>query len=221
MDFYLFPAETPEAALKKILELCSKEVSKVFGLHSIDDIQVMAPMHRGICGVENLNRQLQQLLNPKKETKFQLQQNEEVYEIERFGRLYRVGDKVMQIKNNYEKDVFNGDLGRVISISKEEQRLFARVDGRQIEYDFSDLDELVPAYAISIHKSQGSEYPAVVIPILTQHYIMLQRNLIYTAITRGKRLVILVGSTKALGIAIRNNKIAERYGMLKKRLQFN
>ncbi len=218
-DFHLLPVDSPEAGLKRIVDLCATEIPRVFGLNSIDDIQVMAPMHRGICGVENLNRELQKALNPKKEKDFQLHREGETQEIERFGRLYRLGDKVMQIKNNYDKDVFNGDLGRVQSISRENQKVFVTVDGRDVEYDFSDLDELLPAYAISIHKSQGSEYPAVVIPILTQHYVMLQRNLIYTGITRGKKLVILVGSAKALSIAVHNNKTAHRYGMLRKRLE--
>ena len=139
-------------------------------------------------------------------------------EIERFGRLYRVGDKVMQIRNNYDKDVFNGDLGRVVAIDRDAAKLSVRVDERLVEYEFTDLDELLPAYAISIHKSQGSEYPVVVIPILTQHYVMLQRNLLYTAITRGKKLVVVVGTAKALSIAVRNDKTAQRYGMLKARL---
>ncbi len=216
-DFHLLPAETPEAALKRIVELCSQDIPESFGFRPIDDLQVLAPMHRGVCGVENLNRELQKALNPKSKD-FRLRGGDEALEIERYGRLYRTGDKVMQIKNNYDKDVFNGDLGRITFISKENQRLIVRIDEKEIEYEFSDLDELLPAYAISIHKSQGSEYPAVVIPVLTQHYVMLQRNLIYTAITRGKKLVILVGSAKALGIAVRNNETAMRYGMLKTRL---
>ncbi len=221
-DFHLLPAETPEAALKRIVELCSTDIPEAFGFRPIDDLQVLAPMHRGVCGVENLNRELQKALNPKKNKAvardFRLRGEDEILEIERFGRLYRVGDKVMQIKNNYDKDVFNGDLGRITSISKENQRMIVRVDDKEVEYEFSDLDELLPAYAISIHKSQGSEYPAVVIPVLTQHYVMLQRNLIYTAITRGKKLVVLVGSAKALAIAVRNNETSMRYGMLQKRL---
>jgi exodeoxyribonuclease V alpha subunit len=125
----------------------------------------------------------------------------------------------MQVKNNYDHDVFNGDLGWVVGVSREHQRVYVEMDEREIEYELTDLDELMPAYAISIHKSQGGEYPAVVIPILTQHYIMLQRNLIYTALTRGKKLVVLVGSVKALAMAVRNNQTAQRYGLLRKRLQ--
>jgi exodeoxyribonuclease V alpha subunit len=217
-DFHMLPVDSPEEAVKRIVSLCSREIPDVYNFDPIDDIQIMAPMHRGVCGVENLNRELQKALNPKKDTEFRLRREGETPEIERFGRLYRVGDKVMQIKNNYDKDVFNGDLGRILSISRENQKVMIKVDEREIEYDFSDLDELLPAYAISIHKSQGSEYPVVVIPILTQHYVMLQRNLIYTGITRGKKLVILVGSAKALTIAVHNNKTSQRYGMLKTRL---
>jgi exodeoxyribonuclease V alpha subunit len=219
-DFHLLPVDSPEDGIKRIVELCKKDIPEAFGLNPIEDVQVMAPMHRGVCGVENLNRELQKALNPKKkEGDFHLERDEDTQEVERFGRLYRVGDKIMQIKNNYDKDVFNGDLGRIRSISKENQKMIVQIDERMVEYDLSDLDELLPAYAISIHKSQGSEYPAVVIPILTQHYVMLQRNLIYTGITRGKRLVILVGSAKALAIAVQNNKTSHRYGLLKHRLE--
>ena len=217
-DFHFLTATSPETALQMIVELCASEIPRCFGLNSVEDIQVMAPMHRGVCGVENLNRELQRALNPPKEKEFHLHRKGETLEIERFGRLYRVGDKVMQVKNNYDKDVFNGDLGRIVAISREDQQLCVRMDEREIDYDFNELDELLPAYAISIHKSQGSEYPAVVIPLLTQHYIMLQRNLIYTGITRGRKLVVVVGSRKALSIAVRNNKTAHRYGLLQKRL---
>ena len=136
----------------------------------------------------------------------------------RGGRNFRVDDKVMQIRNNYDKEVFNGDIGRIIRIDTEMQELTITFDGRVVEYDYSDLDELVLAYAVSVHKSQGSEYPCVVIPLLTQHYILLQRNLLYTAITRGKRLVIVVGSKKALGIAVKNDKTQKRFTWLRNRL---
>jgi exodeoxyribonuclease V alpha subunit len=223
-DFHLLPANSAEEALARILELCSREIPSLFHFNPLTDIQVLAPMHRGVCGVENLNRELQKRLNPKKaaqpllDGKFRNFGNQGPTEIERFGRVYRVDDKVMQIRNNYDKDVFNGDMGRIVSISTEEQALMVNLDGREVEYEFSDLDELIPAYAISIHKSQGSEYPVVVIPVLTQHFVMLQRNLIYTAITRGKKVVVLVGSSKALAIAVRNNKTSQRYGLLKTRL---
>lgn len=217
-DFHFLTAMTPEEALRMVVGLCSREIPLRFKLNAVDDIQVMAPMHRGVCGVENLNRELQRALNPPKERSFHLHGKGETPEIERFGRLFRVGDKVMQVKNNYDKDVFNGDLGRITRIVREDQKLWVRIDDREVEYDLNELDEVLPAYAISIHKSQGSEYPAVVIPVLTQHYVMLQRNLIYTAITRGRKLVVLVGSPKAVAIAVHNNRTAQRYGLLRKRL---
>jgi len=139
--------------------------------------------------------------------------------VQRLGRTYRVGDRVMQVRNNYDKDVFNGDLGRVQHIDLMEQQVIVEVDDRKILHEFTDMDELLPAYAISVHKSQGNEYPCVIVPLLTQHFILLQRNLLYTAITRGKKLVILVGSKKALAIAIRNNKTASRFSRLRERLQ--
>jgi exodeoxyribonuclease V alpha subunit len=166
----------------------------------------MTPMHRGQVGVTNLNAELQRLLNPGGQ------------EVSRGGRSFRVNDKVMQIVNNYDKDVFNGDIGQVAGIDEERQQLVVKYDEGLVYYDWDELDELVLAYAISIHKSQGSEYPAVVIPILSQHYIMLQRNLLYTAVTRAKKLVVLVGSRKALAIAIRNNKVQRRYTGLADRL---
>jgi len=160
-------------------------------------------MHKGVCGSENLNRELQAALNPTGPS------------IQRFGRTYRVGDRVMQVRNDYDKDVFNGDLGRIKRLDLVEQELIVEMDDREIHYDFTDTDELMPAYAISVHKSQGNEYPAVIVPLLTQHFVLLQRNLLYTAITRGKKLVILVGSKKALAIAVRNNKTAARWSRLR------
>ena len=174
------------------------------------DVQVLSPMYRGKAGVAFLNEELQEVLNPAGPSKPE----------KRFGgRLFRAGDKVMQVRNNYEKAVFNGDAGRVIHIDLEEQTaLVAFDDDRTVEYDFSELDELVHAFAISVHKAQGAEYPAVVIPVLTQHYLLLQRNLIYTAVTRARKLVVLVGTRKALAMAIKNNRIAARYSGLKRRL---
>jgi exodeoxyribonuclease V alpha subunit len=166
----------------------------------------MTPMHKGLAGVANLNAELQMLLNPTGK------------EVIRGGRCFRINDKVMQIINNYEKEVFNGDIGRVVGIEHEEQKLIVKYEDRVVDYDWSQLDELVLAYAISIHKSQGSEYLAVVIPILSQHYIMLQRNLLYTAITRAKKLVVLVGSRRAIAIATRNNRVQHRYTALATRL---
>jgi exodeoxyribonuclease V alpha subunit len=166
-------------------------------------------MHKGACGAENLNRELQAALNPTGPA------------MQRYGRTYRVGDRVMQIRNNYDKDVFNGDLGRIKRIDLVEQEVIVTVDDREIVYDFTDMDELLPAYAITVHKSQGNEYPAIIVPLLTQHYVLLQRNLLYTAITRGKRLVILVGSKKALTLAVRNNRTATRYSRLAALLRRN
>ena len=189
-----------------IKELCADRLPRAFHLNPLDDIQVMTPMHRGTVGVANLNAELQALLNPQGKV------------ITRGGRLFRTNDKVMQIKNNYEKDVFNGDIGRLVGIDLDEQKVQVKFEDRVVDYELSDLDDLVLAYAISIHKSQGAEYPAVVVPLLSQHYIMLQRNLLYTAITRAKRLVVLVGSKRAIAIAVRNNKVQHRYTNLASRL---
>jgi len=205
-DFYFIRQEDPEKALKIIIELVKERIPLRFGFDPFDDIQVLTPMHRGIVGVENLNAKLQKALNPGKN------------QIMHGNRNYRVNDKVMQIKNNYEKDVFNGDIGRIVGISHEDQEVIISFDGRNILYKLSDLDEIILAYAVSVHKSQGSEYPAVIIPVLTQHYILLQRNLIYTAVTRGRKLVVMVGTGKALAIGVNNNKTQRRYTYLKHRL---
>jgi exodeoxyribonuclease V alpha subunit len=207
-DFYFFDISEPEKALETIIELCRERIPRKYGFHSVDDIQVLTPMHRGTVGAANLNNALQKELNPSKE------------EIVRSGRVFKRGDKVMQIRNNYDKDVFNGDIGRIAKIDSEEQELTVNFDGKFIGYDFSELDEIILAYATSVHKSQGSEYPCIVMPVLTQHYMLLQRNLFYTGITRGKRLVVLVGTRKALSIAISNNKTQLRYSLLKERLKF-
>jgi exodeoxyribonuclease V alpha subunit len=159
--------------------------------------------------VTNLNAALQQALNPGEGG------------VSRGGKTFRIHDKVMQIRNNYDKEIFNGDIGRIFHIDEEDQEIKVLFDERLVTYEFADLDELVPAYAVTVHKSQGSEYPAVVIPIMTQHYMMLQRNLIYTAVTRGRKLVVLVGTKKALAIAVKNNKTEQRYSLLKQRLMGN
>lgn len=205
-DFYFIQQEDPEKVLEIIIELVKERIPQRFGFNSIEDIQVLTPMHKGIIGAENLNAKLQMALNPGKDTVISGSRN------------FKVNDKVMQIKNNYEKDVFNGDIGRIISISSIDREVIISFDDRKVTYRFTDLDEIILAYAVSIHKSQGSEYPAVVIPILTQHYILLQRNLIYTAVTRGINLVVMVGTGKALSIGVTNDKTQKRFTYLRYRL---
>ncbi len=205
-DFYFIEQEDPEKVLNIILKLCQKRIPQRFNYDPVDEIQVLTPMHKGVVGAENLNRQLQEALNPG------------AGGIIRGERTYRTNDKVMQIRNNYDKEVFNGDIGRITVIQWEDRAVTIIFDGREVVYDFSDLDEIVPAYAISVHKSQGSEYPVVIIPIVTQHYVLLQRNLIYTAVTRGKNLVVIVGSKKAMAMGINNNKTLQRFTRLRSRL---
>ena len=192
-DFYFVKAEEPEAAAELVVQIVSERIPQRFGLDAIADVQVLTPMHRGVLGARHLNQVLQAHLNP-------LQNG--APEVERFGYIYRAGDKVLQTQNDYNKDVFNGDLGIVRKVDFGESEMSVDFDGRMVTYDFGELDEVMPAYAMSIHKSQGSEFPAIVIPIHTQHYMMLQRNLLYTGITRGKRLVVLVGMPKAVAIAV-------------------
>ena len=205
-DFFFLRRDDPEEAADAILDLCSRRLPDRYGLDPVSDIQVICPMHRGTVGAQTLNVRLQERLNPRGEQHVV------------GGRTFRVGDKVMQIRNNYDKDVFNGDLGRVVAIEPSAGQARVQIDDREVAYGLGELDELVPAYAITVHKSQGCEYPAVVVPVLTQHYMMLQRNLLYTAVTRGKRLVVLVGSHKAVAIAVRNNRIRERHTHLRERL---
>jgi exodeoxyribonuclease V alpha subunit len=192
-DFYFVPAEDPEMAATRIVELVKTHIPRRFGLDPIRDIQVLCPMNRGGIGARSLNVALQAALNPAGERK-----------VQRFGWTFAPGDKVMQIENDYEREVYNGDIGTIADVDPDGGELTARFDGRGVAYGFGELDTLVPAYAATIHKSQGSEYPAVVIPVLTQHYPMLQRNRLYTGVTRGKRLVVLVGQRKAVSIAVRN-----------------
>jgi exodeoxyribonuclease V alpha subunit len=203
-EFYFIENQTPQRVVETILELCSKRIPAAFP--HIDEIQVLTPMHRGEAGTINLNQQLQAVLNKAKEG------------IENRGFVFKPGDKVMHLKNNYEKEVFNGDIGLVHEISRSEGRVQVDYDGRIVAYDLLELDELTLAYTISVHKSQGSEYSAVIIALTTAHFPMLQRNLLYTAMTRGKHLVIIVGASRALEIAFHNNKTALRLSGLKKKL---
>ena len=202
-DFYFVQADDPETAVSRIIELVKTRIPKRFGLDPIRDIQVLCPMNRGGVGARSLNIELQKALNPVGERK-----------VERFGWTFAPGDKVMQIENDYDNEVYNGDVGYIDEVDPEAGDLIASFDGRPVTYGFGELDTLVPAYAATIHKSQGSEYPAVVIPVMTQHYTMLQRNLIYTGVTRGKRLVVLVGQKKAVAIAVRNISGRRRWSKL-------
>lgn len=207
-DFFLFRTEDPERAAQLCVEIVQTRIPKRFGI-APQETQVLSPMHRGVVGVGALNEALQLALNPPAANKLERRVGD---------RIYRLGDRVMQIRNNYDKDVFNGDMGVIRQVDPELQKLTVEIDGRAVIYDYLELDELTLAYAVSVHKSQGSEFPAVVIPVLTSHFMMLQRNLIYTAITRARRLVVLVGQPKAIAIAVRNNRITERHTGLKERL---
>jgi len=209
-DFYFVHADDPAEALDRVVQVVTERIPQRFGFNPINDIQALTPMNRGDLGARNLNQLLQAKLNPPKDGKPQ---------VDRFGYSYRIGDKVLQTENDYNKDVFNGDLGIVTQVNLDESELSVDYDGRVVVYDFGELDELVPAYAMTIHKSQGSEFPAVVIPVHTQHYMMLQRNLLYTGITRSKRLVVLVGMTKAVAIAVKRADAVKRYTALRARLQ--
>ena len=209
-DFYFFSKEDPQEAATMLVDVVKRRVPAKFGLDPVDDIQVLAPMYRGTCGVANLNAALQEALNPASASKTERRLQ---------GRFFRVGDKVMQVVNDYDRDVYNGDIGRVTSIDLVRQVLTVAIDGRPIHYDWTETDELVHAFAVTVHKSQGSEYPAVVIPLLTQHYLMLQRNLLYTAVTRAKRLVVLVGTRRAIAIAVHNNRTRKRNSGLSLRLR--
>lgn len=198
-DFIYINLESPEEILEKICSLMTTELPRQFDFDPIDEIQLLSPMKKGGIGIENLNHKLQDLLNPNGA------------EITRMGRRFREGDKIMQMRNNYNKGVYNGDVGRIIEILQEDQICTADFDGKNVEYDFSELDELSLAYACSIHKYQGSECPCVIIPLHTSHYKMLNRNLIYTGITRGKKLVVIVGNKRALAIGVHNDEVKQRY----------
>jgi exodeoxyribonuclease V alpha subunit len=206
-DFYFIEHETQAKVLSTIKTLVAERIPRKFEFDRINDIQVLSPMHKGPVGVENLNIELQELLNPMGQ------------KIIFGGRSFRTDDKVMQIKNNYTKEVFNGDTGTIIEAEEEAGVLRVSFGDKEVTYTKTDVDELVLAYAASVHKAQGSEYPAVVVPMVTQHYMLLQRNLLYTAISRGKKLVVLVGSRKAVGLAVSNNRVAKRYTNLETRLR--
>jgi exodeoxyribonuclease V alpha subunit len=207
-DFYFIEAPAPDAILDCIVTLVRDRIPARFGLDPFRDVQVLAPMNVTGLGTRSLNARLQEVLNPPRMGP----------EVDRFGWRFRPGDKVLQTQNDYQKEVFNGDIGRVSSIDPDERELVVSYDGREVVYDFGELDELTLAYAVSIHRSQGSEYPAVVVPLHTQHFVMLQRNLLYTAVTRGKRLVVLVGSRRALELAVRRQDTASRCSALSRRL---
>lgn len=209
-DFYIFIKDDPDELAELLVEIVQKRVPQKFGFDPFDGIQVLSPMYNGRVGVTNLNVLLQKALNPPSGRKAEKRLS---------GRVFRVGDKVMQTVNNYDKNAYNGDIGRITALDPVMQTININMDGNPVVYDFLEADELVHAYAISVHKSQGSEYPCVVMPVATQHYLMLQRNLLYTAITRAKQLVILAGTRKAIGMAVRNNKVTERHTALDWRLQ--
>ncbi len=207
-DFYFVRADEPETALQRIVELVSTRIPGRFGFDPIQDIQVLCPMQRGDVGARRLNKELQETLNPSEERK-----------VERFGWTFSRGDKVMQTENDYDREVYNGDIGFIQDVDPETAEITVEFDGRALAYGFGELDALVPAYATTIHKAQGSEYPAVVIPVTTQHYIMLQRNLLYTGVTRGKRLVVLVGQHKAVAIAVGAASGRRRWSKLREWLE--
>lgn len=209
-DFFLFNlGDEPEGVAEMVVDVVANRIPRRFGLDPMDDVQVIVPMYRGAAGVSALNQRLQAELNPPgRPAQHQLG-----------GRVFRVGDKVLQTRNNYEKEVFNGDIGRIRSFNFTEQEMTVRFEDRMVTYDWTEAAELMHAYAISVHRSQGSEYPAVVMPVVTQHYMLLQRNLLYTAVTRARRLAVLVGSQKAIAIAVGNDAVSSRYTALAERLR--
>ena len=208
-DFYLFVQDDPDAAADLVVDIVKNRIPRRFGYDPMEDIQVLSPMYRGAVGVSNLNERLQAALNPpspgKAERRFS-------------GRAFRTGDRVIQLRNNYDLDVFNGDLGWIRAIDVANQALRVQIDDRVVSYDWSEADELALAYAVSVHKAQGSEYRAVVIPVMTTHYMMLTRPILYTAVTRARELVVLVGTRRALAIAVRNNKVSQRHTGLAPRI---
>lgn len=208
-EFYFLEQHNLNKVVSTIVELCTRTIPERFDFDPMYEVQVLTPMHKGLIGTTHLNQVLQKVLNPNPVM------------IEAMGSTFKTGDKIMHLKNNYQKEVFNGDIGIISSVNRKEKQLSVDYYGRMVTYDFTEMNEISLAYAISVHKSQGSEYPAVLVPIMTQHFVLLQRNLLYTAMTRGKNLVILVGTKKALNIALRNNKPTERLSGLAFRLMDN
>jgi exodeoxyribonuclease V alpha subunit len=206
-DLYFVEAEEAAKALGVIRKMISESIPKRLGFDPIEDVQILTPMQKGELGARNLNVMMQALLNPRGN------------QIDRFGTVFREGDRVMQTENDYDKEVFNGDLGRIAAIDEEQREVVVKFDGRRVKYEFRELDELVHAYAVTIHKSQGSEYPCVIIPVHTQHYVMLQRSLLYTAVTRAKKFAVLVGTKQAMGLAVTRAESRERVTTLTERLQ--
>ena len=211
-DFFLFPAEDVTAAADWIVDVVSERIPQKFGFDSVRDVQVLSPIYRGPAGVAALNERLQERLNPPLGSK---------PERKLFGTVFRLGDKVMQTVNNYDKSVYNGDIGRITAIDVIGQTMTVVIDGASVVYDFLEVDELIHAYAVSVHKSQGSEYPAVVIPLAMTHYAMLERNLLYTAMTRGRKLVVLVGDRRAIAVAARRSSAGSRVTRLAELLAQN
>jgi exodeoxyribonuclease V alpha subunit len=208
-EFYFIEQNDPNTVVATILELCNKTIPERFNFDPVHEVQILTPMHKGVIGTTHLNQVLQEVLNP----------NPVI--IEARGSTFKIGDKVMHLKNNYQKEVFNGDIGTIRTVDVKENVFSVDFYGRTVSYDFTEMDEISLAYAITVHKSQGSEYPAVILPIMTQHFVLLQRNLLYTAITRGKKLVILIGTKKALAIALKNDTPKKRLSGLAFRLMQN
>lgn len=205
-DFFFAGEETNEGIVERLVKYCTVNLPQYYHVDALRDIQVLTPMQRGVAGAANLNQVLQEAMNP------------EGPSLRRGGTCYRIRDKVMQIRNDYDKEVFNGDIGAIVKVDLEERELTVDFDGRDVVYDVTELDELALAYATTIHKAQGSEYPIVVMPFSMSHFVMLQRNLLYTGVTRAKKILVLIGEKKAVSYAIRNEKTAERNTKLAQRL---
>ena len=230
-NFFFIEEEDPDAITELICSLIADRLPQHYDYHPIDDIQLLCPMRRGMLGTESFNKRLQEVLNPEYTAPVSHPLEKSRFGVRTYGQMprsdgpprtiggFRVGDKVMQVRNNYDYDVFNGDIGRVVAIEHLDKKVYIQFPDKQVAYDTADLGELVLAYATTVHKAQGSEYPVVVIPLHTQHYLMLQRNLLYTGITRAKERVVIVGTKRAIGICIRNNQVMQRNSYLAERLQ--